>query len=53
MAASFCFYDHEAQPEPSIKHFSGELLHGSLRTLLYAVFLHKYNESIDEYETLY
>ena len=52
MAASFCFYDHEAQPEPSIKHFSGELLHGSLCALLYTVFLYKNNESVYEYKTL-
>ena len=52
LAASFCFLDHEAQPEPSIKHFSGELMYGSIRALLYTVFLYKYNESIDEYETL-
>ena len=52
LAASFCFHDHEAQPEPFIKHFSGELLYGGLRALLYTVFLYKYKESIDEYETL-
>ena len=43
---------NEVQPEPSIKHFSGELQHESLRALLYTIFLYKYNKSIDEYETL-
>ena len=27
-------------------------MYASLRALLYIVFLYKYNESIDEYETL-
>ena len=35
-----------------MKHFSRELRHGNLRALLYTVFLCKYKESIDEYETL-
>ena len=52
LVAGFCFHDHETQPKPSIKHFSRALYHGSLRALLYTVFLHKYNESIGEYETL-
>ena len=52
MAVILCFHDHEARPEPSMKHFSRELQHGSLRALLYTVFLYKYNESVDEYKTL-
>ena len=50
--ATFCFHDHEAQPKLPIKHFSREMQHQRLRALLYTMFLYKYNESIDEYETL-
>ena len=38
-AGSFCFHDHEAQPELSIKHFSRELQHGSLRAVIHRVSL--------------
>ena len=41
LAASFCFHDHEAQPELSVIHFSKVPRHGRVRALLYTLFLYK------------